>query len=57
MAVALRKALAVDATLVSGGRGEFTIWVDGKKAFDKKDHGDFPTDAEAIAAIRAVDGL
>jgi predicted Rdx family selenoprotein len=57
VAVALRRVLAVDAKLVSGGRGEFTIWVDGKQAFDKATHGDFPTDAEAIAAVRAVDGI
>jgi predicted Rdx family selenoprotein len=41
----------VEATLSSGGRGEFTIWVDGKKVFDKAVSGDFPSDQEAIAAV------
>lgn len=55
MAAKLKKVYGVDTTLTSGGRGELTLWVDGAKAFDKN-HGDFPTDAQAVAAVEAVIG-
>lgn len=55
MAAKLKKVYGADTKLTSGGRGEFTLWVDGVKAFDK-DHGDFPTDAQAVAAVEAVVG-
>ena len=56
MAAKLKKTYGVESTLVSGGRGEFTIWVDGAKVFDKAGHDDFPTDEEAVAAVEEVRG-
>ena len=56
MAAKLKKTYGVASTLVSGGRGEFTIWVDGAKVFDKAGRGDFPTDEEAVAAVEEVRG-
>ena len=52
MAAILRRELGIEATLVSGGRGEFTVWLDGKKLLDKADHGDFPDEAAVLRAIR-----
>lgn len=46
--------LGAESKLVSGGRGELTIWVDGVKVFDKARYGDFPSDDEAIAAVRSA---
>lgn len=54
MAAKLKKVYGVESKLVSGGRGEFTIWVDGAKAFDKAARGDFPSDEEAAAAVEEV---
>ncbi len=54
MAARFKKAYGVETELVSGGRGEFTIWLDGAKVFDKAAHGDFPTDDQAVAAIEAA---
>lgn len=51
MAARFKKTYSVETVLTSGGRGEFTIWVDGAKVFDKAAHGDFPTDDEAVAAV------
>lgn len=38
-------------TLTPGGRGEFTIWLEGQKVLDKG-HGDFPDERAVVAAIR-----
>ena len=51
--LAFARELDIVPHLVSGGRGEFTIWLDGTKVFDKG-HDDFPDEAEVIAAIRAA---
>lgn len=56
MAAALKKTYGVTSTLVSGGRGEFTIWVDGAKVYDKAVSGDFPSNEEAVAAVEEVQG-
>lgn len=53
MAAALRKEFGIEATLTPGGRGEFTVWLDGAKIADKA-RGDFPTEAEVVAAVRAA---
>jgi len=55
VASALKQAFGVEPTLVSGGRGEFTVWLDGRKIADKV-HGEFPTEAEVVAAARAALG-
>lgn len=51
MAAQLKKTYGVTSTLTSGGRGEFTIWVDGAKVFDKADRHAFPSNEEALAAV------
>jgi predicted Rdx family selenoprotein len=56
VAAQLKKTYDLASTLVSGGRGEFTIWVDGAKVFDKAVSGHFPTNEEAVAAVEEVRG-
>ncbi len=56
MAAQLKKTFGVASTLTSGGRGEFTIWVDGRKVFDKAERHDFPSNEEAVAAVEGVRG-
>lgn len=56
MAAQLKKTFGVTASLSSGGRGEFTIWVDGRKVFDKAERHDFPSNEEAVAAVEGARG-
>jgi hypothetical protein len=38
-----------------GGRGELSVWVDGKKIAEKGSRG-FPADAELLTAVQAALG-
>ena len=51
MAALIRENLGAEAELVEGGRGEFTVWV-GEERVAQKDSQGFPSDAEALAAVR-----
>jgi predicted Rdx family selenoprotein len=52
VAAQLKRDLDVDAELIVGGSGEFSIWVDDAKIIEK--HGGRFPEAEAIvAAVRA----
>ena len=51
MAELLERELKVSARLVEGDRGEFTVWV-GDAVVAKKDSQGFPTDEEALAAVK-----
>ena len=53
MAVILQRELGAEVRIVPGGRGEFTIWLDGRMVYDKGDD-DFPEEAEVLAAARAT---
>ena len=53
MAEELKRDLGVDATLIPGDRGEFTVWVGPTKVAEKHD-GEFPTEQEAVLAVRAA---
>ena len=44
-------ALIGSETGLEGGRGEFTVWV-GEQTVAAKDRNGFPTDEEALAAVR-----
>ncbi|MBP8808160.1 MAG: Rdx family protein [Kofleriaceae bacterium] len=50
----MEKAFGTKPSLHHGGRGEFTIRVDDRIVFDKATRGGFPTDGEAVDAVRAV---
>ena len=51
MAALIKDELGVDSELTEGGRGEFTVWVDDQ-VVAKKDTEGFPSDEEALAAVR-----
>lgn len=53
MADELKRTLGVDAELIPGDRGEFTVWVD-RKLVASKQGDEFPGEAEAVAAVRAA---
>ena len=51
MAAILSGELDTMAELIAGNRGEFTIWIDGRKLYDKG-RGDFPDERTVLAAVR-----
>ena len=53
MAAQLKHDLGVDAELVVGGSGEFTIWVDGKMVTQKTGWR-FPDPSDVVAAVRTA---
>ena len=54
MAAVIKKETGLDAELVEGGRGEFTVWV-GNKLVAQKNANGFPSESEAVAAV--LEGL
>ncbi len=53
MAEELKRELGVDADLIPGDRGEFTVWVGPTKVASKQND-EFPTEDEAVRAVRAA---
>lgn len=53
MAAELKQALGVDAELVVGSSGEFTVWLGEQKLAEKK-WGRFPAPEDVVAAVRAA---
>ena len=53
MAALIKEKTGLDSDLIEGGRGEFTVWVDGKRVAQKDANG-FPTDDEALAAVQTA---
>lgn len=53
MAATLKKELGVDAELIVGSSGEFTVWLGDKKVAEKS-WGRFPDPAAVLAAVRAA---
>ena len=51
MAALIKDELGIDSELTEGARGEFTVWV-GDQVVAKKDSEGFPSDEEALAAVR-----
>ena len=50
MAALIKQSLALDTDLEPGGRGEFTVWVDGAKIAEKSRTG-FPADQAILESI------
>jgi hypothetical protein len=50
VAALIRERLGLEPRLVEGGRGEFTVWVDGERVA-QKDASGFPSDDEILAAV------
>jgi hypothetical protein len=55
VAALIKQATGADADLEPGGRGELSVWVDGKKIADKTGRG-FPADAELLTAVHGALG-
>jgi hypothetical protein len=51
VAALIKDELGVGSELIEGGRGEFTVWV-GDQVVAKKDSEGFPSDEDALAAVR-----
>jgi hypothetical protein len=51
VAALIKEKLDLDTALEPGGRGEFTVWVDGKKVAEKTRSG-FPSEPAIIDLIR-----
>jgi predicted Rdx family selenoprotein len=52
VAAQLKQELGVDAALVPGDPGEFTVWVDDAKVSEKRS-ARFPEPNDVVAAVRA----
>ena len=51
MAALIKEKLNLDTDLESGSRGEFTVWLDGKKIAEKSRSG-FPAEPAIIDLIK-----
>jgi hypothetical protein len=52
----IKSELGVEAELVEGNRGEFTVWV-GEREVAQKGWLRFPPDAKVLAAVRQALGI
>jgi predicted Rdx family selenoprotein len=52
VAAQLKRDLDVNADLIVGGSGEFSVWVDDAKVIEKRS-GKFPDPQDVVAAVRA----
>ena len=50
MAALIKESLQVDAAVEPGGRGEFSVWVDGVKVAEKSRTG-FPAEHAVVDAV------
>ena len=53
MAAQLKQDLGIDADLVVGGSGEFTVWV-GDRKVAQKSWGRFPDPEAVVTAVRSA---
>lgn len=53
MAAQLKQDLGIDAALVVGGSGEFTVWVDDTKVIEKRS-ARFPDPKDVVEAVRGA---
>jgi len=51
VAALIKKDTGLDTEIIEGGRGEFTVWVDGKRVAQKSADG-FPEDQQALSAVQ-----
>jgi predicted Rdx family selenoprotein len=51
VAAAIKADLQLEAEIIEGSRGEFTVWV-GDTCVAKKDERGFPDERETVAAVR-----
>jgi hypothetical protein len=53
VAAELKKAVGVEAQLLRGDSGEFTIWLDDQLVSEKK-NGQFPSPESVVEAVKAA---
>ena len=53
MAAEIKRETGLDTTLLRGGSGEFTVWLDDKLLAEKK-MGVFPEASAIVAAVKAA---
>jgi len=53
VAALIKQETGLDADLEPGGRGEFSLWLDGVKVAEKTRTG-FPNDKALLAAVRSA---
>jgi hypothetical protein len=53
VAALIKENTGLDSDLVAGGRGEFTVWVEGKRVAQKDANG-FPGDDDVVAAVQTA---
>ena len=53
MAAVIKERLHHEAELEPGGRGEFSVWVDGQKVIEKTRTG-FPGELSIVESIKAA---
>lgn len=53
MAALIKESLGFDSDLEPGGRGEFSVWVDGNKVAEKTRTG-FPADSSLLQAVKSA---
>ncbi|HET9705774.1 MAG TPA: hypothetical protein VFP85_17160 [Vicinamibacterales bacterium] len=51
VAALIKQDTGADTSVEPGGRGEFSVWVDGKKVAEKSSRG-FPPDAELLTSVK-----
>jgi hypothetical protein len=51
VAAKVKDELQLDAELIEGGRGEFTVWVGDRMVAQKSPQG-FPSEEDVLAAVR-----
>ena len=55
MAAVLKEEIGIDADLIEGNRGEFTVWVDEERVAAKDAMG-YPSEQDVLAAVRKALG-
>jgi hypothetical protein len=53
VAALIKQDAGVDTDLEPGGRGELSLWVDGRKIAEKTSRG-FPADPEVLTIVKAA---
>lgn len=53
MAALIKEKTGLETDLVVGGRGEFTVWLDGKRVAQKDANG-FPSDEDVLSSVQAA---
>ena len=56
MAAVIKQKTGLDAELVKGGRGEFTVWVGDSVVAQKDEDAGFPSEQDVLTAVQRALG-